>query len=159
MRDGDMIRPLFTAQAGESGVVVIDHGEIVCAGPHASCASLMNAQAEHVDLHGGALSPGLLTYGSPLGLQEIQGEPSTADGYVFDPLTVRVPELVGGDESVIHAAYGLQFTTRDALYVTLPVLSSPYSFQLMYCHSLDWRTARASPPRSPRLSPRGSSPA
>jgi len=65
-----------------------------------------------VDLQGGAISPGLLTYGSPLGLQEIEAEPSTGDGVVFDPLTGRVPELVEGD---IRAVDALQFAGRDTL--------------------------------------------
>ncbi|PIL26941.1 hypothetical protein GSI_10079 [Ganoderma sinense ZZ0214-1] len=46
---------------------------------------------------------------------EIDQEASTQDGYVLDPLTEGVPEIVGGSGALIPAADGLQFSTRDAL--------------------------------------------
>ncbi|OJT07354.1 hypothetical protein TRAPUB_1790 [Trametes pubescens] len=70
---------------------------------------------EYVDLEGGSLAPGLTTFGSPLGLEEIMGEVSTKDGYVLDPLQDRVPKVVGGNGALIHAIDGLQFGTRHAL--------------------------------------------
>lgn len=59
-------------------------------------------------------SPGLISYGSPLGLQDILGERSTHDGIVFDPLTGSVPAILTGNE-LIKAADGLQFSGRDTL--------------------------------------------
>lgn len=58
----------------------------------------------------------MTTFGSPLGLEEIQGEPSTSDGYV-DPLNRWA------DTSTIipRAADGLKFMSRDALYVKRPL--------------------------------------
>ncbi|GJE95451.1 carbohydrate esterase family 9 protein [Phanerochaete sordida] len=98
-----------------TGMVVVEAGEIVCAGPEAACGAVKREGARFIDLQGGTISPGLLSFGSPLGLQEIQGEASTADGYVLDPLLVDSPKIVGGERTVIHAIDGLQFTTRDAL--------------------------------------------
>ena len=67
-----------------------------------------------MDLKGGAISPGLVSFGAPLGLEEIEGESSTSDGYVYDSLLKGVPELVGGDSALIRASDGLIFATRDA---------------------------------------------
>lgn len=105
----------FETKGNELGVAVVEKGKVACAGLDARCASLLNApHAEVVDLKGGAISPGLISFGSPLGLEEIDGESSTSDGYVFDPLSKSVPGIVGGDGAVIHAADGLRFATRDA---------------------------------------------
>jgi hypothetical protein len=68
-----------------------------------------------VDLEGGSLAPGLTSFGSKLGLSEIQHEPSTMDGPVFDPLTMRVPDILGN--VMIRAVDGLQFGGRHSLYV------------------------------------------
>lgn len=68
----------------------------------------------HIDLQGGSISPALVSFGSPLGLQEIMAESSTNDGYVYDPILREVPSILG-DKSVIRAADGLQYSTRHAL--------------------------------------------
>ncbi|KIP04862.1 hypothetical protein PHLGIDRAFT_36717 [Phlebiopsis gigantea 11061_1 CR5-6] len=120
VKEGHEIHELLSAHsaAGRGGVVVRD-GKIACASASVStltCLYDLHVGAQFIDLNGGSIAPGLLSYGSPLGLQEIQGEPSTSDGYVYDPLVHVVPQIIGGDEAVIHAADGLQFTTRDALY-------------------------------------------
>lgn len=60
-------------------------------------------------------SPGLLSFGSPLALEDIQSEASTWDGPVYDILDNDVPDIVNG--ALIRAADGLKFETRDALYV------------------------------------------
>jgi hypothetical protein len=59
-------------------------------------------------------SPGLVSFGSPLALEDIQGEPSTHDGNVHDPFQNDTPKII--DSSVIRAADGLQFAARDTLY-------------------------------------------
>ena len=68
-----------------------------------------------LDLEGGSLSPGLTTYGAPVGLEEINQEPSTADGVVPDPLLGSVPKVAGGEGALIRAVDGLQFGGRDTL--------------------------------------------
>ncbi|KAL0956502.1 hypothetical protein HGRIS_002646 [Hohenbuehelia grisea] len=115
-RSKGRVEEIFSAaEDGEAGVVVVKRGRVVCSGTSAACASsVRDVSAEEIDLEGGSLAPGLLSYGSPLGLQEIQGESSTYDGVVTDPLTGKVPEIVGGDDAVIRAVDGLQFATRDA---------------------------------------------
>ena len=116
----DDLAEVYSAQGDEAGVVGVKNGEIICYGAEAACSFDDLADGERVrvvDLQGGAISPGLLTYGSPLGLQEIEAEPSTGDGKVFDPLAGRIPKLVGGDDSIIRALDGLQFAGRDALFV------------------------------------------
>ena len=66
------------------------------------------------DLASGATSPGLTTHGAALGLEEIEGEPSTRDGLAPDGLEKTVPELAGGSGSRVRAVDGLPFATRHA---------------------------------------------
>jgi hypothetical protein len=85
------------------------------------------ADATVIDLEAGSISPGLVSFGSPLGLEHIQAEQSTTDGPVFDPLSRNgVPDILGGDGAIIRAADGLLFQTRDALYAlyALPIFTS-----------------------------------
>lgn len=100
--------------------IVVKEGKIVCTGSATSaCARSVlqdSARVEYVDLEGGSIAPGLTTFGSPLGLEEIMGEVSTKDGYVLDPLQDSVPKVAGGNGALIHAIDGLQFGTRHALY-------------------------------------------
>ncbi|KAG5353785.1 hypothetical protein C0989_002568 [Termitomyces sp. Mn162] len=114
LRKGPVIQEIFAA-ADEHihGTVIVDNGHIVCAGDCSDVSVATNAR--HVDLEGGSISPSLVTFGSPLGLEEITYEPSTNDGVVFDPLGGEVPSIVGGDGSIIRAVDGLQFAGRDTL--------------------------------------------
>lgn len=114
------IEEIFHADAqrdGEEGVVVIEKGKIVCFGSRRSACfqGAMKSAAEPVffDLEGGSISPGLVSYGSQLGLAEIATEAATADGLVFEPLRGEVPSIVKGE--LIRAIDGLEFGTRDAL--------------------------------------------
>ncbi|KAJ7021523.1 carbohydrate esterase family 9 protein [Mycena alexandri] len=110
--DASSIQEVFlAADDGALGTVVVENGQITCVGV---CS--MATDAMIIDLEAGSISPGLVTFGSPLGLEHIQSEPSTTDGTVYDPLSSKgVPEIVGGDGAIIRAADGLLFRTRDAL--------------------------------------------
>ncbi|KAG6845918.1 hypothetical protein H0H87_000724 [Tephrocybe sp. NHM501043] len=115
LRKGHAVVEAFTATLeGNHGTVIVDSGVITCAGDCSDASKVHNAR--RIDLEGGSVSPGLLTFGSPLGLGEIAGESSTKDGKVFDPFRTKVPSIVGGDGSVIQAVDGLQFAGRDTLY-------------------------------------------
>ena len=96
--------------------VLVQKGQITCMG---SCAQEVMALTENVttiDLEGGALSPGLVSFGAPLGLEEIQQEESTNDGTVIDPLTNVIPKILDdGEGGVVHAVDGLAFVGRDTL--------------------------------------------
>jgi hypothetical protein len=95
-----------------SGVLVAEGGRIICAGDKSRCAQLTSdADATSVNLEGGSISPGLVSYGSLVGLGEITGEPSTMDGAVPDQLVDGVSGLLSG--TVNHAIDGLQFESRD----------------------------------------------
>jgi hypothetical protein len=61
----------------------------------------------------------ITSFGSALGLSEIQGEPSTQNGAPFDALLQAVPALAGGSYALERAADGLQYATRDALLAYL----------------------------------------
>ncbi|KAJ7678489.1 hypothetical protein B0H17DRAFT_1206732 [Mycena rosella] len=104
---------LFSATDDSAlGTVVAEEGRITCVGV---CAVDV-ADATVIDLQAGSISPGLVSFGSPLGLEHIAGEASTLDGPIYDPLSKGgVPEIVGGDGAIIRAADGLLFRTRDAL--------------------------------------------
>jgi imidazolonepropionase-like amidohydrolase len=64
--------------------VVVRDGQITCVG---DCAVEQEKDFDFIDLKGGVITAGLLTYGSYLGLMEIRQEPSTTDGKIPDPLT------------------------------------------------------------------------
>ncbi|KAL5534649.1 hypothetical protein ACEPAG_1112 [Sanghuangporus baumii] len=98
----------------ERGVLVSRAGKVVCGGSRDSCQKfLRDSDAVIVDLKGGAITPGLISFGSNLGLEEIQGEVSTTDGPVADSLKKDLPNILG-DRLLIRAADGLQFATRNA---------------------------------------------
>lgn len=110
------VADLIQTQDGEPlKAVAIRGGKPVCTGLYHQCSSLTSdPEAVVVDLKGGAISPGLLSFGAPIGLEEIEAESSTSDGYVYDALSKGVPEIVGGDNAIIRAFDGLVFATRDA---------------------------------------------
>ncbi|KAG5220249.1 carbohydrate esterase family protein [Salix suchowensis] len=67
------------------GVVVVRGGKIECSGQRATCfanGNIDSLEADVVDLEGGSISPGLLSFGAPLGLEVINQEPTTNDGLV-----------------------------------------------------------------------------
>ncbi|KAF9017012.1 hypothetical protein BDZ89DRAFT_1117848 [Hymenopellis radicata] len=104
--------------ADRTGVVIAREGRVVCSGLHADCFSPGVLGAEDplvIDLEGGSISPSLVSFGAPLGLEEIAAESSTRDGVVLDPLQKAVPAIIGGDSAIIRAVDGLQYSTRDAL--------------------------------------------
>jgi hypothetical protein len=114
------IAEVYSAPGDQVGVVVVRNGDIACYGAEVTCTLDDLTEGERVrvvDLQGGSISPGLLTYGSPLGLQEIEAEPSTGDGSVFDPLNGHVPKLLGDGISIVRAVDALQFAGRDSLFV------------------------------------------
>ena len=63
----------------ELGVIVTCNGSIIGSGERVSCytPTFFGADAQVVDFEGGSTSPGLVSFGSPLGLQHIDLEPST----------------------------------------------------------------------------------
>jgi hypothetical protein len=111
--------PLFDGSVDGPRDVLIRNGVIVCVTIMGSMcltdADLVTNIAREVDLKGGSLAPGLVTFGSPLGLEEINLEPSTNDGTVPDALTGSVPSIVGGTNAIIRAVDGLAFNGRNLL--------------------------------------------
>ncbi|TFY55471.1 hypothetical protein EVG20_g9306 [Dentipellis fragilis] len=112
----EMMRKLGSV---EEGMVVVEKGKVLCAGTGDSCAALAFGESGRdprvVDLHGGALAPALISFGSPLGLEEIQYEYSTGDGQLYDAFAGAVPPILGDVAGVVRAADALQFQTRNAL--------------------------------------------
>ncbi|KAJ7650653.1 hypothetical protein FB45DRAFT_888386 [Roridomyces roridus] len=104
---------------GETGVHLAQTGGnvLVRAGviDWAASDAELDEDAVIVDLHGGSISPALVSAGSTMGLQEIAMESSTADGAVFDPLSMMELPSILGDQFLMRAVDGLQFGTRDAL--------------------------------------------
>lgn len=98
--------------------VFISQGRINCVakqGVSVDCMPMgVSTGVEVIDLKGGMLSPGLTTFGSPIGTVEIRLESSTNDGTVFDPLRQTIPGVLG-DDTVIRAIDGLQFEGRNTL--------------------------------------------
>ncbi|KAJ7498753.1 hypothetical protein FB451DRAFT_1334381 [Mycena latifolia] len=95
--------------------VVVEGGKINCVGDNINCPPEAFAAAGYVNLDGGSISPALMTFGSSLGLEEIQSEPSTGDGSPFDAFTEKVPRILYDPGAVVMAVDGLIFGTRHAL--------------------------------------------
>lgn len=93
--------------------VVVERGRVTCIG---NVCEGENADMV-IDLHGGALVPGMMHFGPGLGVEEIEGEPSTGDGVRFDPLKANVPEVMGDVGALVRVSDALQFGTRNALWV------------------------------------------
>jgi hypothetical protein len=116
-RGADGLVKSLDAGEGGLGVVLVEHGKITCAGTAATCVPAADTRSYgFVNLRGGSISPGLMTFGSPLGLEEIAGEQSTGDGVLYNPLAENIPNILGDVGGVVMAVDALQFGTRDALY-------------------------------------------
>ena len=116
------LKERWVARPGqEGGVVVLQNGAIACVGKEGWCFDGLSEEAKEammritIDLHGGSVGPGLMTFGSPLGLEEISGEPSTGDGSLYTPFTTDVPKIIGDPAGLVRAVDALQFQTRNAL--------------------------------------------
>jgi len=96
-------------------VVVVDSGKVTCVGASDSCAGFMSSNSKLTNLRGGVISPGLTSFGSSLGLQEIEQEASTGPGKPYDALIKDVPGIVGDIGAVERASDALLFQTRSAL--------------------------------------------
>lgn len=94
------------------GSVLVSGGKILCIGH--GCAEL-RTDAITKDLRGGTVSPGLMTFGSPIGMEEIASESSTADGLTYDAFKRDVPRILDDNGAVVRAMDGLMFGTRNAL--------------------------------------------
>ncbi|KAF7317119.1 Carbohydrate esterase family 9 protein [Mycena chlorophos] len=146
------VEELFVAASDAKealGTAIAVDGRLACVG---ECRIAALEAAEVVDLQGGSISPGLTTFGSPLGLEHIASESTTNDGEVFDVLSSSgIPEIVGGSGAAIRAVDGLQFLSRDALLayrsgvttgIVAPLRSSVVnglgtSFSLAAAHKLE----------------------
>jgi imidazolonepropionase-like amidohydrolase len=133
-----------TQGEGEPGTVVVENGKITCAGK--ACVTTAS-EYETIDLKGGSLAPGLISFGSELGLTEITAEPTTRTG---DPPSVLDDnKILSG--LLVHAADGAQFGGKDELMalregittgVTCPQTADflkgmSYSFSLGARHALE----------------------
>ncbi|KAF8076559.1 carbohydrate esterase family 9 protein [Lyophyllum atratum] len=113
-KSNDDVQEAFIAKSQDQlGAVVVENGQMSCIGT--SCGLASFDAADIVDLHGGSISPGLMTYGSPLGLEEIAGEPSTGDGKPYDAFARNVPDILDDSGAVVRAMDALRFGTRNAL--------------------------------------------
>ncbi|KAH9943156.1 composite domain of metallo-dependent hydrolase [Epithele typhae] len=91
--------------------VIVDRGRVACFGRYCDGD---RAEVEF-DLRGGAVAPALMAFGSGLGLEELESEPSTGDGARFDPFRGNVPDIVGDAAGLTRVSDALQFGTRNAL--------------------------------------------
>ncbi|KAG9086281.1 hypothetical protein FRC06_003164, partial [Ceratobasidium sp. 370] len=142
---------LKQASLEDGGVVVVANGRIKCVGSSSRCTTpslLASETTRVVDLAHGTLSPGLISYGAPLGLEEIQAEASTNDGRVPDPFAKGgVPNVAGGDGLVVSAVDGLSFAGRDTLLAyragVTTAVSAPVSRGMFSGASVAFRTGAA----------------
>ena len=118
IRKSNKVHALFddltsATDRAKHGVIGVRGGDIICVSAK-QCEQYKPLASRTIDLEGGSIQPGLVTYGSNLGLQEIAMEKSTVDGPALDPLTHVIPKILS-EETIIRAVDGLQYQTRDAL--------------------------------------------
>ncbi|KAG1742005.1 hypothetical protein EDB19DRAFT_1703499 [Suillus lakei] len=94
----------------QAGSVGVEDGRVVCVG---QCSDFAEGVVDIVDLEGGTITPGLTSFGAPLGLVEIRLEPSTNDGRVRNPLDGDLPAVLG--DTVMRAQDGLMFGGQNLL--------------------------------------------
>ncbi|KAG8736261.1 hypothetical protein FRC10_009537 [Ceratobasidium sp. 414] len=129
---------------GEGGTVVVKHGHIICAGKAGKCDSYSSQAARQVDLQHGSILPGLISFGSAVGLVEIDQEPLTGDRSPLDPLEDKMPNIASGDDLVVRAVDGLSFSGRNALLAhrggVTTMIEAPFSSGLIQGTSSAFRT-------------------
>lgn len=113
--DGNVEETRFGAEGRDGGGtnVIVESGQITCVGR--VCEVEIRDADAIFDLRGGSIAPSFLSYGSPLGTEEIESEPSTGDGPLYDPFVKDVPRILGDTGGLVRTADGLQFGTRNAL--------------------------------------------
>ncbi|KAG1855024.1 hypothetical protein F4604DRAFT_1801268 [Suillus subluteus] len=94
----------------QAGLVGVEDGRVVCVG---HCSDFAEGDVDIVNLEGGAITPGLTSFGAPLGLVEIRLEPSTNDGSVHNPLDGDLPAILG--DTIMRAQDGLMFGGQNLL--------------------------------------------
>ncbi|KAG1832110.1 hypothetical protein EV424DRAFT_1313531 [Suillus variegatus] len=92
------------------GSVGVKDGRVMCVG---QCSDFAEGAVDIVDLEGGTITPGLTSFGTPLGLVEIRLEPSTNDGSVYNLLDEDLPAVLG--DKVVRAQDGLMFGGQNLL--------------------------------------------
>ncbi|KAG2046505.1 hypothetical protein BDR06DRAFT_985564 [Suillus hirtellus] len=92
------------------GSVGVKDGRVMCVG---QCSDFAEGAVNIVDLEGGTITPGLTSFGTPLGLMEIRLEPSTNDGSVYNLLDEDLPAVLG--DKVVRAQDGLMFGGQNLL--------------------------------------------
>jgi len=113
-RQGDEISKISLTEARQARIVVlVKNGHVQCVGTKSSCP-VSSDDLDMVDLKGGTVSPGLISFGSPLGTTQILAEESTNDSEGPDPFAKKVPSVLGS-HGMVRAVDGLQFGGRDAL--------------------------------------------
>lgn len=127
IRGEEGVKERWFAKPGESsGTVVLVNGAIACVGNQGWCLTEAGVEEDlgggnkdtdqiEIDLQGGSVGPGLMTFGSPLGIEEIAGELSTGDGAKYDAFYADVPSVLDDVGGVVRAVDALQFGTRNAL--------------------------------------------
>ncbi|KIK67964.1 hypothetical protein GYMLUDRAFT_1014512 [Collybiopsis luxurians FD-317 M1] len=114
-RGRDRIEESFAVQGDDDlGIAVVERGKITCIGTEEDCVVFGDEPTVEIDLAGGSIAPGLMTFGSPLGLEEIASEPSTTDGRLFNALVADVPSILNDVGGMVRAADALMFDTRHA---------------------------------------------
>lgn len=110
-----IIAQSFNSVSGGTGLgtVIVEDGKITCMG---ICKDIeLQPSSKVFDVRSGSIAPGLMTFGSSLGLEEIAGEPSTTDGETYDAFKHNVPKILDDTGAVVRAVDALMFGTRDAL--------------------------------------------
>ncbi|KAF4626832.1 hypothetical protein G7Y89_g11326 [Cudoniella acicularis] len=93
----------------EELTMVLSSGKIICFSTPSEClthTSTSNPNSTTITLTNGHVLPGLTAVSRTLGLQEIEGEPSTSDGRIKTSSSTLSPE------TIVYAKYGIHLDGR-----------------------------------------------
>lgn len=102
-------------QLAENQTVIVTRGRIECFGSPQDCLSAKSTGHATIDLRGGSLSLGLISYGAPIGLIEISQEQVTGDENRPLPLEGNPPSILHDEGGALAGVDALQFNGRDTL--------------------------------------------
>ncbi|THV08381.1 composite domain of metallo-dependent hydrolase [Dendrothele bispora CBS 962.96] len=112
MKGDGSIEEIFPQTGGARGTaatVIVEDGKVTCVGAGDNCRT---DSLPSINLEGGSISPGLMTYGSLLGIEELETESSTQDGRLYNAFVSDVPAVLRDVGGATRAVDALMFGTR-----------------------------------------------
>jgi imidazolonepropionase-like amidohydrolase len=93
--EGEKKKKIVSRNIASHESLLFSNGRVACIGSDGNCSGLFDAE-ETIDLQGGTVIPGLLAFGSDLGLTDISAEPATQNGAAIGLMGSTLDRAVDG---------------------------------------------------------------